>query len=125
MIKKYDVVVLAVGEIVEEEVFLLVNGVKVRCFASCCPSRLQVGESYEVEFELVLPDDVFVVLAEESSATLIEMPDDGFACTLYGYLDGSTFRSFVDFADQEIHYDYPALNEKFVKIKAYRIDVSF
>lgn len=35
------------------------------------------------------------------------------------------FRSFVDFSDQEIHYDYPRLNGRFVKVKVDRIDVSF
>lgn len=125
MIDKYVVIVLAVNPIVEEEVLLLVNGVKVKCFASCCPEKIQVGEAYEVEFEIVLPDDDFITVAEQRSDSLIEVKDDGFSCFLYGYLDGSVFRSFVDFMDQEIHYDYPALNEEFVKVRVDRIDVSF
>lgn len=63
--------------------------------------------------------------AEEPITTLIEMKDDGFSSALYGYLDGGVFRSFVDFSDQEIHYDYPRPNERFVKVKVDRIDVSF
>ncbi|MEB0226181.1 hypothetical protein [Pseudomonas sp. 10S4] len=125
MIDKYVVIVLAVNPIVEEEVLLLVSGVKVKCFASCCPEKIQVGEAYEVEFEIVLPDDDFITVAEKRSDSLIEVKDDGFSCFLYGYLDGSVFRSFVDFMDQEIHYDYPALNEEFVKVRVDRIDVSF
>ena len=125
MTKKCAAVVLAVDPNVEEEVLLLVNGIKVKCFASYCPAKIEVGESYEVEFEIVLPDDDFIAVAEKRADSLIEVIGDGFSCFLYGYLDGSVFRSFVDFIDQEIHYDYPALNEKFVKIRVDRIDVAF
>ncbi|MGV8888539.1 MAG: hypothetical protein ACOH2P_11030 [Pseudomonas sp.] len=125
MTNKYAAVLLAVDQIVEEEILLLVNGVKVKCFASHCPEKIEVGESYEVEFEIVLPDDDFIVAIEKTTGTPIEMTGDGFSCTLYGYLDGSIFRSFVDFTDQEIHYDFPELNEKFVKLKVERIDVAF
>ncbi len=81
---------------VEEEVCLLVKGLE----ASCCPSKIEVGETYEVEFDLVLADYDVVDEAEEPITTLIEMKDDGFSCALYGCLDGGVFRSFVDFSDQ-------------------------
>ncbi|MHC8384110.1 hypothetical protein [Pseudomonas sp. LB3P14] len=85
-----------------------------------------MGETYEVEFDLVLPDnEVVIAAAEEPITTMVEMKDSGFSCALYGYLDGSVFRSFVDFSDQEIHYDHPHLNGRFVKIQVDRIDVSF
>jgi len=125
MTNRYVAVVLTVDQIVEEEVLLLVNGVKVKCFTSYCPLKIEVGKSYEVDFEIVLPDGNFIVAAEKSNSTLVEMIDDGFSCILYGYLDGSTFRSFVDFTDQEIHYDYPEFNEQFVNVRVDRIDVSF
>ena len=122
---RYEAVVLAIGPVVEEEVLLLVKGLKVKYFASYCPSRIEMGETCEVEFDLVLADTDVVAAAEESITTLIEMKDDGFLCALYGYLDGSVFRSFVDFSDQDIHYDYPHPNGRFVKVKVDRIDVSF
>jgi hypothetical protein len=125
MTKRYEVIVLAVDPIIEEEVLLLVKGLEVKCFASYCPSKIEVGETYEVEFDLVLPDNDVVAAVEEPITTLIEMEDDGFSCALYGYLDGGEFRSFVDFSDQEMHYDYPQLNGRFVKIQVVRIDVSF
>lgn len=125
MIDRYAAVVLAMDDVVEEEVLLLVNGIKVKCFASYCPEKVEVGESYDVEFEVVLSDAGIIVTAEKSVGTLVEMINDGFACVLYGYLDGSTFRSFIDFTDQEIHYDYPELNGQFVKVKVDRIDVAF
>ncbi|WP_447793061.1 hypothetical protein [Pseudomonas farris] len=124
MTKKYEALVVEIDEVVEDSVVLLVNGVIVKCFASYCPFKIELGKQYEVEFDLVLPDCDFVVVAQETS-TLVEMIGDGFSCALYGYLDGSVFRSFVDFADQEIHYEYPHLNEQYVKITVDRIDVSF
>ncbi|KDD69931.1 hypothetical protein V466_06280 [Pseudomonas mandelii PD30] len=125
MINKCSAVVLAVDKIVEEEILLLVSGVKVKCFASYCPRKIEVGETYEVEFEIVLPEGDFVLAAEAPVETLIEMTGDGFSCALYGFLDGSVFRSFVDFTEQDIHYDYPELNERFVKVNVDRIDVAF
>nr|WP_218627737.1 hypothetical protein [Pseudomonas sp. dw_612] len=116
---------MAVGPFVEEEVILLVSGVEVACFASYCPEKIEVGESYKVEFEIVFSDNNFIAVAEKRAGSLIEVIDDGFSCFLYGYLDGSVFRSFVDFTDLDIHYGYPALNEQFVKVRVDRIDVAF
>jgi hypothetical protein len=122
MTKRYETVVLAIGP-VEGGVLLLVKSLEIECFASYCPSTIEVGETYEVEFELVLPDNDVVAAAEEPLTTLIEMTNNGFSCALYGYLDGDVFRSFVDFSDQDIHYDLPHLNGRFVKIQVDRIDV--
>jgi hypothetical protein len=124
MIEKYEALAVEIDEVVEEAVVLLVNGVTVKCFASYCPFKIEVGKQYEVEFDLVLPNRDFVVVAQETS-TPVEMIGGGFSCVLYGYLDGSVFRSFVDFPDQDIHYEYPHLNEQYVKITADRIDASF
>jgi len=91
MTKRYEAVVLAVGPVVEEEVLLLVKGLEVKCFASYCPSKIEVRETYEVEFDLVLADTDVVAAVEEPITTLIEMKDDGFSCALYGCLDGGCF----------------------------------
>ncbi|TWD46467.1 hypothetical protein [Pseudomonas sp. SJZ131] len=125
MNSKYAAVVLAVDPIVEEEVLLLVNGMKVKCFASYCPEKVEVGESYDVELDIVLADDNLIVAAEKRADRFVEIIGGGFPCFLYGYLDGSVFRSFVDFMGQEIHYDYPEFNEQFVKIRVDRINVYF
>ncbi|SDS03633.1 hypothetical protein SAMN04490191_0548 [Pseudomonas lini] len=42
-----------------------------------------------------------------------------------GLLDGAVLRSFIDFDAQDIHYDYPFFNQKFIKINVIRIDVTF
>ncbi|ALH99959.1 hypothetical protein C1Y08_18895 [Pseudomonas sp. FW306-02-F02-AA] len=116
--------VISIGGIVEEEVVLLVNGTVVKCFASYCPRNIVLGGSYEVELDMVIPDSDFIALAQETDV-MVERVDDGFSCVLYGYLDGGIFRSFVDFSDQDIHYEYPSFNEQFVRIKVDRIDVAF
>lgn len=42
VINKYSAVVLVVDKIVEEEILLLVSGVKVKCFASYCPRKMRL-----------------------------------------------------------------------------------
>jgi|RhiMetStandDraft_4_1073278.scaffolds.fasta_scaffold64464_2 hypothetical protein len=124
MTRKYVALVVSIDEVVEEEVVLLIGDVQAKCFVNYCSSKIEVGKQYEIELEMMLPDKGFVIAAEEKSRA-IEMIGGGFSCVLSGYLNGSVFRSFVDFDDQGIHYDYPELNEQYVKIAVDRIDVSF
>lgn len=124
MNKKHDAVVLEIDGVVEEAVLLLVNGVVVRCFASYCPFKIEVGMRYEVEFELVLPDNA-AVLESQDKCPKVTMIDNGFSCVLVGFLDGAVIRSFVDFSDEEIHYEHPQLNDKFIEVRVDRIDVAF
>ncbi|HEF4761751.1 TPA: hypothetical protein SAN82_004209 [Pseudomonas putida] len=124
MTNKYEAVVIDIDEVVEDAIVLLVGGVTVKCFASYCPLDISVGERYEVEFEMVLPDGDCVAASQEADVG-VEMVDLGFSCVISGFLDGDIFRSFVDFTDQGIHYEYPQLNEKYVKVTVNRIDVSF
>jgi hypothetical protein len=77
-----------------------------------------------VEIDRVLPDEEYVSETDDEQ-TKAEMLGSGFSCEIYGYLDGEVFRSFVDFMDHDIHYEYPNLNERYIKITAQRIDVSF
>lgn len=44
MTKKHEVLVVEIDEVVEEAVVLLVNGVIVKCFASYCPFKIEVGK---------------------------------------------------------------------------------
>ncbi|BCX69793.1 hypothetical protein [Pseudomonas izuensis] len=124
MTSKYEALVIDIDEVVEDAIVLLVDGVTVKCFASYCPLDIRVGGRYEVEFEMVLPDGDCVVASQEAGVG-VEMVGLGFSCIISGYLDGGTFRSFVDFTDQGLHYEYPQFNEKHVKITVDRLDVSF
>jgi hypothetical protein len=115
---------MEIDEIVEEAVVLLVNGVIVQCFINYCPFKIEVGKTYEVEFEMVLPDSVDMEVSQDEYVG-VEMENDSFSCVVAGYLDGAVLRSFIDFDAQDIHYDYPFFNQKFIKINVIRIDVAF
>ncbi|WP_192560153.1 hypothetical protein [Pseudomonas allokribbensis] len=124
MTKTHKALVVEIDPFVEDAILLVFEGVEVRCFASYSPSKIDVGKTYEAEFEMVLSGEEFVS-ATPCEKMQIKMLGSGFPCEVYGYLDGEVFRSFVDFMDQDIHYEYPHLNGQFVKINADRIDVSF
>ncbi|MFJ5256262.1 hypothetical protein ABV589_24010 [Pseudomonas sp. HOU2] len=124
MTKTYKALVVGIDQFVEDAVDLVVEGFSLRCFVSYSPSKIAVGSTYDVEFEMLLPDKECVIATERENQQ-VEMLDGGFSCDIYGYLDGDTLRSFVDFSDQDIHYEYPHLNGRFVKVSADRIDVSF
>ncbi|MBK5530636.1 hypothetical protein JFT91_23375 [Pseudomonas sp. TH08] len=124
MTKKYSAHIIAIDPIIEESVLLSVQGLTVRCFVGFCPSIIEVGKTYGTEFEMVLPDELYISKMDNEERR-VEMSGDGFSCNVCGYLAGETLQSFVDFSDQGIHFDYPHLNEQFVKITAERIDVSF
>ena len=119
----YDAYVIAVDDIIEEEVVLLVEGNKIRAFASFCPEKIEIGKKYKAEFNLVIPDSELIEITLET-VPRIEMLGQGLACTVYGYLSNATIRSIVDFPDQDIHYDYPDCNDNYIKIDVERVDVS-
>jgi hypothetical protein len=118
----YKALVVGIDQFIEDAIDLVVEGFSVRCFVSYSPSKIEVGVTYEVEFEMLLPGEECVI-ATECENQKIEMLNGGFSCDIYGYLDGDVFRSFIDFSDQDIHYEYPHLNGRFVKVTADRIDV--
>ncbi|MBP5959343.1 hypothetical protein ICA16_27060 [Pseudomonas anatoliensis] len=124
MTKKYLAHIIEIDPYVEDLIVLRVNDVTFRGFASYCPFVVDVGKTYEVELEMVLPEELAISKIENEEER-IEMLGNGFSCEIHGRLEGDIFKSFVEFSDQGLHYDYPHLNEQFVKITAERIDVSF
>ncbi|WP_085638249.1 MULTISPECIES: hypothetical protein [unclassified Pseudomonas] len=124
MSEKYRAVIIEIDPVVEEAVLIFVEGYTVRCFAGSCPIALEVGQTYDVELEMVLPDEGGVSAAD-CEKKKIEMKGSGFSCELSGRLDGAVFRSFVDFSDQDIHYEHPDLNGLCIKVSVERIDASF
>jgi hypothetical protein len=65
MTKKYSALVMEIDEVVEEAVVLLVNGVIVQCFINFCPFKIGIGKTYEVDFELVLPDNISMEVSQD------------------------------------------------------------
>ncbi|MCU0122104.1 hypothetical protein N8H74_27950 [Pseudomonas sp. B2M1-30] len=124
MTKEYSATLIEIDSLVDELVVLLISGIKVRCFTSYCPHQIEVGKTYKVELEIVLPDAGYAEISNDERIG-IDPIGEGFSCAIYGYLNGDNLQSFVDFPEQEIHYDYPSLNERYVKVIADRINVSF
>ena len=124
MTRKYNALVMEIDSVVEEAVVLLVNGVVVQCFIGYRPFKIEVGKTYEAEFELVFPDNISMEVSQDEQVG-VEMEGDSFSCVIAGYLDGAILKSFIDFDSQDIHYDYPFFNQKFIKVNVIRIDVAF
>jgi hypothetical protein len=116
--------ILAMDDQVEDCVTLHTCGVTVECFVNYCADIVAVGETHLAELTIDYSDPMQIELPPETNA-LVEKNGDGFGYYLYGALEGGTFRTFTDFSDEDIHFDYPELAGRFVKIKANRINVSF
>ncbi|OPA99852.1 hypothetical protein BFW89_23380 [Pseudomonas synxantha] len=109
---------------IEEDVILLIEGVIINCFVSYSPHEIEVGKTYDVELTMNLSDD-YEIERVEPRTPLIEKTNPGYAYLLYGNLRDTQFHSFVSLNDEDIHYDHPECNERFIKLKVDRIDVSF
>ncbi|MFC6692224.1 hypothetical protein ACFQD2_16060 [Pseudomonas lini] len=75
---------MEIDEVVEEAFVLFVNGVIIQCFINFCPFKIEIGKTYEVEFELVLPDSIDMEVSQDEYIG-VEMEDDNFSCVLAGY----------------------------------------
>ncbi|WP_165557510.1 hypothetical protein [Pseudomonas sp. BGI-2] len=116
--------VLHLSDTNEEDATLLVDGYAVECFINSCPHKIEIGKSYQVELVLNLSDSYQVEKTTDNTA-LIEKTKKGYAYLLCGTLKNDIFESFTDFHDEDIHYDYPELNDQFIKLEVDRIDVNF
>ncbi|UZE23109.1 hypothetical protein LOY67_24390 [Pseudomonas sp. B21-056] len=119
-----QVKVLAIDELIEESVTLLICGESVECFANYCPNLIQVGEMHTVELSIDY-SETYQVRENPKTNVCIEKANEGFSYFFYGFLNGEVFETFTDLPDEGIHFDYPELNGKFVKIKVDRVNVSF
>lgn len=116
--------VLTIGELIEEEVTLLIDKTAVTCFVNYCPYEIQIGHLYNIEITLNLADDY---QAEKILPTewLAERVGNGFSYMLYGTLIDGTFHTFTLLNDEGILYEHPALNDSFIKLSVERIDAAF
>ncbi|NVZ70921.1 hypothetical protein [Pseudomonas costantinii] len=116
--------VLAINELVEEEVTLLIDGTTIICFASYSPYEIEVGKIYDVEITLNLSEH-YEIRKLNSNEILVERVGSSYSYALYGMLSQSKFQTFTLLNDEEIHYDYPELNDCFIKLTVERIEASF
>lgn len=119
-----NALVVAINELVEEEVTLLIENAVVTCFASHCPYEIVVGKTYCVELTLNLPES-YEAHKTPTTHVLARRTGSGFSYALYGLLSDDTFQTFTLLNDEGIHYDHPGLNDSFIKIIVDRIDVTF
>ncbi|MBX7276339.1 hypothetical protein ACLBW8_28305 [Pseudomonas sp. M5A4_2d] len=116
--------VVALNELIEEEVTLLIDKTVVTCFASFCPYEIEVGKNYDVELNLNLAD-YYHAQKVDSINIFAERIENGFSYILYGMLHNDTFQTFTLLSDEGVHYDHPDLNDSFIKLNVDRIDVAF
>lgn len=116
--------VLAINELVEEEVLLLIDRTIVACFASYCPYEIEIGKTYDIELTLDLSEH-YEIQKASSTHILAERIGSGFSYALYGTLSNGTFQTFTLLSDEGIHYDHPDLDECFIKLTVERIDAAF
>ena len=116
--------VIAIDELIEEEVTLLIDGASVTCFANYLPYEIEVGMTYAVELSLYLSEH-YKAQKISSTNVLIERIGSGFSYVLYGTLNNNTFKTFTLLTVDGIQHDHPDLNDSLIKLTAERIDVAF
>ncbi|QXI52865.1 hypothetical protein [Pseudomonas alvandae] len=119
-----EVKIIAIDTLAEECVTLLIHGITIECFANYRPYTVAIGETHLIEITIDYSEPLQIEKSAEPNA-FPEKIGNGYGYYLHGVLDGEIFRSFTDFSDEDIHYDYPELVGKPVKIKADRINVNF
>lgn len=116
--------VIAISELIEEEVTLLIDSATVTCFANYCPYEIKVGSFYQVELTLNLAEH-YDIQKSHSAEAYAERKNESFSYTLHGLLNNDFFETFTSLNDEGIHYDHPELNGDFVMVTVDRIDVAF
>jgi hypothetical protein len=121
---KYYALVKKIGDIIEEEVTLGINGFEVTCFVGVCPYEIHEGEKYPVSFELMIIDDYCVEESIDQVAKL-ERIGNGFSYWVSGKLKDGIVDSLIPFEDEVLLSEFSYLDGKYIRIKADRIDVEF
>jgi len=115
---------LKLSDSILEMVTLLVEGEVIECFVSYCPYDLEVGGIYNVELSLNLSQSYEVRKAEPTETRAVKI-GRGFSYYLFGNLDDEVFQTFTSLFDEDVHYDHPDLNNKFICLEVERIDACF
>lgn len=124
-VKKYDARVQFIGETVEEELVLLIDGYDLTCFASVLPYCIEIGRQYPVTISPFLVDDDYEIEEASASAPAFEKYGNGFQYWIAGQLNGAVLECGLEFEDQVLLWDYGHLNGKRIRLKVDRLDVEF
>ncbi|MFK3774189.1 hypothetical protein [Pseudomonas sp. NPDC089406] len=108
----------------ENEATLEIGGFPIRCFIGHCPNAINEGEEHLVELTMYFEDDYKAVEAPERQPYM-KNTNNGFSVEIAGHLDSNSLRSITILDDEDIHYDHPELNDKFIIVYADRLQVDF
>ena len=120
----YQAEVVALGEDIEEEVVLSIQGIRLTCFAGVCPYKIKKGKTYPVSLGLMVFGDYDIEAVEETTPGLTRR-GRGFAYELRGWLRGDALDAGIVFRDDVFLSQCGYLDGRFVSMKVDRIDAEF
>jgi hypothetical protein len=121
----YQATLLKLNPLMEEEVLLDINGVKLVGFSTICPYKIVPGNVYFVRLYLIYLDGVEVNELDNQEYGAIQVDD-----TYKYFLKGRVIGSYLDIGNgikikEEYFEKHPYLNGKYVMLKIDRFGVEF
>jgi hypothetical protein len=113
-----------IGDLVEEEVTLLIDGVEIVCFAGVCPYALKESETYPVVLTLAIFNDYDLHESDDKKSSLRQI-ENSFSYVITGLLSDGILDAGIKFFDEIFLSDFRYLDGKMVSIRVDRIDVEF
>lgn len=124
--KKYSIEIKKLSPTIEEEVTLILEGTEITCFATFCPYEIEEDHTYLVSFGLFIIDDYNYIVEEiDEEKFALQRIGDGFSYWIIGLLKNSVLYSVIPFYDEALLDEFRLLNNKFIRMRVDRIDVSF
>jgi len=120
----YDLIVEEINSDIEEEVTVIVEGVKIVCFASFCPYPIEIGGVYPAVLKMVVLNEYSVSEAEGLGKSLNRI-GKGFSYILNGVLSDDGIDVGFTIQDDFIQKEYYYLKGRLVSVAVDRIDVEF
>lgn len=120
----YHALIICLGNDIEEEVTLSINGIELTCFSSVCPYDLHKGEMYPVLLEIMIFDE-YQVSELGVGVVGLERIGNNFSYWITGRLDKGEVDCGIRFEDEILLSNYGYMDGKLIKLKVDRIDVEF
>lgn len=122
----YSAEVVRISDQVEEEVVLRVCGRDLKCFATICPYKIEIGKRYPVIFSLFVLDYSSLRKASKDADMRISSDEEGLSCVIAGLLkDGRLIVDGLVFEDDVLREEFSHLNENMISLTVDRVDVEF
>ena len=125
---KYEVVVDSINSLIEEEIDIIINNTKLKCFMAYETAHLpEEGKTYFCEIDCMIVDELSIKEIREPIQQ-IKYEKTSFSHKIYGRLDidKGLVSSVIDiYLDMPYLYDYAYLDDKFVEIVIDRFNIRF